>query len=131
MLYNVLLVSALQQSKSAICLHISLLFWIFFPFRSVQSIEKSSLCHTVCSYWLFYFIHSINSVCVYIYIYIYMYIVNLSLPIHITPSIPPWYLYISFLCLCLYYCLANQIIYTIFLSGVIYPLISSSISGTY
>ena len=39
MLYNVVLVSAVQQSESAICIHISPLFRISFSFRSPQSIE--------------------------------------------------------------------------------------------
>ena len=43
MLYNVVLVSALQQSESAIYTHISLLFWISFPFRSPQIAEWASL----------------------------------------------------------------------------------------
>ena len=50
LLYDVVLVSTVQQSKSAICIHIlppTPLFWIFFPFRSPQSTEKSSLCYTV------------------------------------------------------------------------------------
>ena len=34
LLYNVVLVSAVQQSESAIRIHISPLFWISFPFRS-------------------------------------------------------------------------------------------------
>ena len=33
LLYNVVLVSAVQQSESAIHTHITLLFWISFPFR--------------------------------------------------------------------------------------------------
>ena len=39
MLYSVVSVSAVQQSESAIHIHISLLFGISFPFRSPQSIE--------------------------------------------------------------------------------------------
>ena len=42
MLYRVVL----QQSGSAICIHISPLFWISFPFRSPPSTEQSSLCST-------------------------------------------------------------------------------------
>ena len=45
-----LVVSALQQSESAIHIHISSLFWISFPFRSPQSTESSSLCYTVGSH---------------------------------------------------------------------------------
>ena len=45
MFYNVVLVSAVQQSESAICMQISP-FWISFPFRSPQSMEWSFLCRT-------------------------------------------------------------------------------------
>ena len=43
MLYNVVLVSTVQQSESAIHTHIFPLFWISFPFRSPQSIEVPGL----------------------------------------------------------------------------------------
>ena len=43
MLYKVALVSTVQQSKSAICAHLSPLFCISFPFRSPPSIEQSLL----------------------------------------------------------------------------------------
>ena len=39
LLYNVVLVSTVQQSESAIRIHVSNLFWISFPFRSPQSTE--------------------------------------------------------------------------------------------
>ena len=39
LLYNVGLVSALQQSDSALCINIFPLFWICFPLRSPESIE--------------------------------------------------------------------------------------------
>ena len=39
LLYNVLSISGVQQSGSAICIQISLLFWISFLFRSSQSTE--------------------------------------------------------------------------------------------
>ena len=52
LLYNVVLVSTVQQSLSAIRIHISPLFWISFPFRSAQTIEQSSLCYTVGSHQL-------------------------------------------------------------------------------
>ena len=34
LLYDVVLVSTIQQYESAICIHMSILFWIAFPFRS-------------------------------------------------------------------------------------------------
>ena len=39
LLYNIVLVSAVRQSESAICIHISPLLGISFPLRSPQSIE--------------------------------------------------------------------------------------------
>ena len=69
LLYNVLLF-VVQQSESAICIHISL-FWISFQ-------KKPTTKHCVQFLVLYsrfslvtYFIHN---VCVHIYIYIYMYI---------------------------------------------------------
>ena len=52
LLYTAVSVSAEQQSESAICIHISPLFWISFPFRSPQSTEQSSLDYTVRSHQL-------------------------------------------------------------------------------
>ena len=39
LIYNVVLVSAVQQSESVIHLHISILFQILFPHRLLKSIE--------------------------------------------------------------------------------------------
>ena len=47
LIYNVVLVSGVQQSASVIHIHIFILFQILFPYRSLQSIEWSSLCYTV------------------------------------------------------------------------------------
>ena len=47
-IYNVVLVSGVQQSESVIHIHISTLFFFFlilFPYRLLQSIEQSSLCY--------------------------------------------------------------------------------------
>ena len=49
-LYNVLLVSTVQQNESAIHTCVSAPFWISFPFRSPQSTEYSSLCYTAGSH---------------------------------------------------------------------------------
>ena len=48
-IYNVVLVSAVQQSESIIHIHISILFQILFPYRSLQRIEQGSLCYIKCS----------------------------------------------------------------------------------
>ena len=45
--YNVVLVFTVQESESAICIHISPLFQILFHYRLLQDIEYSSLCYTV------------------------------------------------------------------------------------
>ena len=49
LLYNVVLASTIQQSKSAICVHISTLFWIPVRFWSPQSTECyiALQCYTV------------------------------------------------------------------------------------
>ena len=39
MIYNVVLLAAVQQSESVTHIHISTLFKILFPYRSLQSIE--------------------------------------------------------------------------------------------
>ena len=41
---NVVLVSGGQQSDSIIHIHVSILFQILFPTRSLHNIEQSSLC---------------------------------------------------------------------------------------
>ena len=50
LLYNVLLISTVPQSKSATGVHICPLFWISFPFRSALSTELSALCCSVNSH---------------------------------------------------------------------------------
>ena len=62
LIYNVVLVSGVQQNDSIIHIHISILFQIIFPFRLLQSIKQSSLCYTVGYCWL-----SILQIVVYIY----------------------------------------------------------------
>ena len=60
LLYSVELVSAVQQSESAIYIHLSSLFWISCPFRSPESIEFPVLYS-----WfslVIYFIRSLNSI---------------------------------------------------------------------
>ena len=52
MINNVVLVSGVEQSDSVIHIHVPILFQILFPFRLLQNIEQSSLCHTVGPCWL-------------------------------------------------------------------------------
>ena len=52
LLCNTVLVYTVQQSETAIRIHISPLFQISFPFRSPQNIEQRSLCYTVGSHQL-------------------------------------------------------------------------------
>ena len=109
LLYNVVLVPAVQPGESAICIHISPL-WISFALRSPQSIAQSSLCYTVGSHQL-----SI--------LYIVVYICQSQTPNSFCPSLfPPWYPYICSLHLCLYFCFVNKIIYTKFFGFHIYVL---------
>ena len=64
LIYNVVLVSTVQQSESATRICISPLFCISFPFRSPQSTEQSFLCYTVGSHQLsILYIESIVYIC--------------------------------------------------------------------
>ena len=113
LLYNVVLISTVQQSESAICIHISSLFWISFPFRSPQRTEQSSLCYTVGFHQLsILYIVSIVYIC-------QSQSPNLS---HLPPFLP-WYPYVGSLRLRLYFCFVNKIIYTNFFRFHIYVLI--------
>ena len=57
LIYNVVFVYSLKQSESVVHIHISTLFKILFPYRSLQNTEQSSLCCTVVlTSYLFYFI---------------------------------------------------------------------------
>ena len=104
LIYNVVLVSAVQKRESAIHIHISPLFWISFPFRSPQSIEQSSLCYKqVLISYLFY---TQQCIC------------QSQSPNHPTPPYPPWCPYICSLHLCLYVCFADMLICIIFLDSI-------------
>ena len=64
LLYNVVLVSPVQQSKSVVCIHIFPLFQISFPFRSPQSTEQGFLSYTIGSHYLsMLYTVSIVSIC--------------------------------------------------------------------
>ena len=90
LLYNVMLISTVQQSESAMCIHISPLFRISFPFRSPQSIVVFRVLYSRFSL-VTYFIHRIDSV-----------YVSPNLPAH--PTLPPFSLGVhSFLlCICVF-----------------------------
>ena len=62
LIYNVVLVSGVQQSNSVIHMHIYILFPILFHYRLLQDIEYSSLYHTVgpCCLFILYIV-----VCIY------------------------------------------------------------------
>ena len=96
MLYNVVLVSAVQQSESATHVHV--------PFFVTKSTEQSSLCCTICSHWL-----SVSHQALYI---CQSQTASLS---HL--HFPPWYPYNCSLHLCLCFCLANRFISAIFLNS--------------
>ena len=65
-LYNVVLVSTVQQSERAIHINISPHFGISFPFRSLQSTKQSSLCYTLGST---IYVVSLLCVCVHVHTY--------------------------------------------------------------
>ena len=46
MIYNVVLVSGVQQSDSIIHMYVTILFQVLFPFQLLPNIEQSSLCYT-------------------------------------------------------------------------------------
>ena len=75
LLYNAVLVSAVQQS-TIIHIHLSPLFQISFSFRSPQSTEQSSLCYTVGS-------HKLSL------LYIVVYICQSQSPNSSHPLLPP------------------------------------------
>ena len=102
LLYNVVFVSAVEQSESAISISTSPLFWISFPFRSPQSTEQSSLYYTVGSHQL-----SI------LYIVVYICQSQTLSSSHHPP--PPWYPKVCSLYFCLYFCFANKFICITFL----------------
>ena len=109
MLYNVVLVFTVQKNKSVICVSLSLLFYMSFPFKSPKSTEYS--CPELYSRFSLVtkFIHRINNV--------YMSIpASQSVP---SPFPLPWYPYICSLCPCLYFCFASKIICTILLDSTI------------
>ena len=120
LIYNVVLVSGVQQSESVIYIHISTLFQILFPYRPLQSTEQSSLCSTVSAYQL--------SV-----LYIVVYMCQSNLPIQPTttnpPPLSPLVHTFSSLHLCLYFCLANRFIGTIFLDSTDMPCVKQMASG--
>ena len=72
LIYNVVLLSCVQQCESVINTRIFILFWILFPYRSLQSIKQSSLCYKVGPYQF-----SILQQCVYLKLPIY--------PLHTKP----------------------------------------------
>ena len=55
LIYNVVLVSALQQSESVIHIHVSSLFYILFLYKSLQSLQQSSLCYKISHYYSYLF----------------------------------------------------------------------------
>ena len=109
--YNTVVVSALQPSGSAKCIHTSPLFWICFLVRSPPSTESSSLCYTVGSHQLLT-LYSATT----------MYTRQSQFPNSSHHS--PFFLGIDMFVLyvCLYFCSVNKIIYTGFSRFHIYAL---------
>ena len=46
-MYNVVLISSIQQNDSVTHTHVAVLFTILFPLKVLKNIEQSSLCYTV------------------------------------------------------------------------------------
>ena len=87
LIYSVVLVSGVQQSEQVIHIHISILFQILFPYRSLQSIEQTSLCYTVVSPYQFSILYIVVCIC-------QSQSSNLSLPSSLTPGNHKFVLYI-------------------------------------
>ena len=97
----------ISQSWKAIHICICIpLFWISFPFRSLQSTEQSSLCYTVGSHYLST-----------LYIVSIVYACQSQSPNSSIPSSPPWCPYVCSLYLRLQFCFVIKIIHTNFFSG--------------
>ena len=107
LLYNVVLVSTVQQNESIIYIHIISFHWDFLP----NQVTRVHLIEFLVLYSMFSWVicskHSINSI-------------HASIPIFhsLPPPHSPWYPNIWTLCLCLYFCFANKIIYTIFTDSI-------------
>ena len=54
LLYSVVLISTIQQSESAIHIHLSLLFWISFPFSSMGFIFLALACKPLMDFELIF-----------------------------------------------------------------------------
>ena len=104
LLYTAVSVSTVQQSESAVHIHISPIFWISFPFRSPQSIEQGSLCYTVGSHQLS-ILYTLVCIC------------QSQSPNLSNLAFSFWHLYVCSLHLCLSFCFANKFIYTVFLDS--------------
>ena len=107
LLYTAVSVSAVQQSESAVCIHISCIFKFssHLGHQRAPSRVPCAVQQVLISY-VFY-----TQQCIY---------VNPNLPIHPTlPSFPLGIHTFFSLRLCLYFCFANKIIYTIFLDSTL------------
>ena len=58
LIYNVVLVSAVQQSESVMHIHVFTLFQIIFPYKLLKNIEQRSLSYNSRFLLLFYFVYS-------------------------------------------------------------------------
>ena len=113
LLNNVVLVSAVQQSEPVTCIFI---FTPFLDFLPIQVTTEHCVEFPVLDSWfslVIYFICSINNVYVSVPI-------SQLLPSHLFSL---WYPQVCSLCLCLYFCFVNKILYTSFFRFYIRALI--------
>ena len=114
--YNIVLVSVVEQSGSAISIHISPLF--LFPSRLShhRALNRVPELYSRFSLAICFILSVYVCICVYIYNSInsvYVCQSQFSNPFHL--PFPPWCPYICSLHLSLYFCFPNKIIYIIFL----------------
>ena len=116
LLHNVMLVSAVQQSGSAICTHMSPVSWASFPPLSPRPIiTQLPVLHR--SFPLATLVYTRH--CLY---------VNATLPTHPTPLFPLW-VHVRSLYPRFYSCLGNRFICTIFKGSVLFTLLEKNCSN--
>ena len=110
-----MLASNVQHNESAVCMYIPFPFGLPSHSGHCRALSRAP-CAIYCVPISFDLVHSIDMYISHMYMY-----VSLILPV--SSRLPPWYPYVCFLRLCLYFCFADKVIYTIFLDCTTYVLI--------